>query len=89
MISKISQNFDWFIGVSITLMLPDVLLIISGIRNIRTNSALAIGRNGYFQWKKPNVLTGKDARDAGGCSITLGIGIVVYGLILIFWFIFH
>jgi hypothetical protein len=87
MSSNIFQNFDWLVGLIIFFVILGILLFLSGLRSIRTNSALSIGRNGYFRWKKPKILKGKDAREVGGCTILIGIVIIIYGLFLIYMFV--
>jgi hypothetical protein len=67
----------------ICICIPGLLLIFGGIRNIFRRSAISVSTDGYFRWKKPVHLTGKEAVEAGGCTVSLGIIFLILGIILI------
>lgn len=81
--STLMQFLDHIGGYLICFCFPGLLLTLGGIRNIVRRSAISISRDGYFRWKKPVPLTGKDAVEAGGCIAALGIGLLLLGIILI------
>jgi len=65
------------------LILPGIVFIISGIRTIRKKSTVILGLKGDFHWKKPTVLKGKEAEKEGGCSVALGIFLLIFGGLMI------
>ena len=63
--------------------IPGIIFILNGIRIIRTKKTVAIGRDSTFHWKKPAIITGKQAIGDGRCGIIFGLALLLLGIILI------
>jgi hypothetical protein len=63
--------------------LPGLFIAIGGIRNVVKKSAVVVNRDRNFGWNEPVHLSGKDAVQAGGCTVVFGIGMFLLGVIVI------
>jgi hypothetical protein len=87
MTNQVLQFLDQIGVYLVCLFIPGFLLTLGGIRNIVRRRAVSVSRDGGFHWKKPVYLTGKDAVEAGGCTVVLGIGLLLLGILAIIGFL--
>lgn len=60
--------------------LPGLLFLLNGIRILGNKKTISTGTDSSFRWRKPVVITGKNAVDAGKVDIVLGIILICIGI---------
>ena len=71
----LDQNF-----CSFSLCLVGMIFIISGVRTIRKQKTVLVGKGSHFQWKNPIVIKGEKATREGRGQIFFGFFLFMLGI---------